>query len=75
MGALASHDQQRDVAERVAQLAQGNRVVFGERDGFAPRGDGTDQGAFFAPTLLLCERPACATTRRTTSRPSARSAR
>ena len=61
MGALASRDQQRDVAERVAQLARGNTVLFGGHDqkaaGFAPRGAGTDQGAFFAPTLLLCERP------------------
>ena len=57
MGALASHEQQRDVAERVAQLAKGNAVLFGGEGGFAPRGTGTDQGAFFAPTLLLCERP------------------
>ena len=57
MGALASHDQRRDVAERVAQLARGNTVLFGGAAGFAPRGTGTDQGAFFAPTLLLCERP------------------
>lgn len=54
MGALASHAQQADVAERVALLAQGNEVVFGERDGFAPVGDGVDKGAFFSPTLLLC---------------------
>ena len=57
MGALASHEQQRDVAERVAQLARGNSVLTGGENGFAPRGDGTGQGAFFAPTLLLCERP------------------
>jgi len=57
MGALASHEQRRDVAERVAQLARGNTVLFGDEPGFAPRGTGTDQGAFFAPTLLLCERP------------------
>jgi oxepin-CoA hydrolase / 3-oxo-5,6-dehydrosuberyl-CoA semialdehyde dehydrogenase len=57
MGALASHEQQRDVAERVAQLAQGNAVLFGADAGFAPRGTGTGQGAFFSPTLLLCERP------------------
>jgi oxepin-CoA hydrolase/3-oxo-5,6-dehydrosuberyl-CoA semialdehyde dehydrogenase len=53
MGALASHAQQRDVAERVAQLAAGAEVVFGERDGFAPQGEGVAEGAFFAPTLLL----------------------
>lgn len=57
MGALASKAQVRDVAERVAELTRGNRVVFGERDGFAPRGEGVAGGAFFAPTLLLCEAP------------------
>jgi oxepin-CoA hydrolase/3-oxo-5,6-dehydrosuberyl-CoA semialdehyde dehydrogenase len=45
------------VAERVAQLAAGNEVVFGERDGFAPIGEGVAEGAFFAPTLLLCRDP------------------
>src|SRR5262249_55816326 len=57
MGALASKAQQRDVAERVEQLARGKTIVWGGRDGFAPRGDGVSQGAFFAPTLLLCEAP------------------
>ena len=74
MGALASLDQQRDVAERVAMLARGNEVIYGERDGFSPVGDGVEKGAFFAPTLLLCRNPqeneACMT-----SRPSGRSAR
>ncbi|WP_334186473.1 phenylacetic acid degradation bifunctional protein PaaZ [Noviherbaspirillum sp.] len=54
MGALASHAQQADVAERVALLSQGNEVVFGAKDGFNPVGDGVGEGAFFAPTLLLC---------------------
>ncbi len=54
MGALASKDQQRDVAERVAMLAQGNEIVFGAADGFSPVGEGAANGAFFAPTLLLC---------------------
>ena len=57
MGALASHAQRFDVAERVALLSQGNEVVFGARDGFEPLGDGVAQGAFFAPTLLLCPEP------------------
>ncbi|MBS0445559.1 MAG: phenylacetic acid degradation bifunctional protein PaaZ [Proteobacteria bacterium] len=56
MGALASRDQQRDVAERVAQLGAGNEIVYGPKD-FAPVGDGTADGAFFAPTLLLCRDP------------------
>ncbi|MBV8471186.1 MAG: phenylacetic acid degradation bifunctional protein PaaZ, partial [Burkholderiaceae bacterium] len=54
MGALASAEQQADVAERVALLSQGNELVFGARDGFAPQGEGVAEGAFFAPTLLLC---------------------
>jgi oxepin-CoA hydrolase/3-oxo-5,6-dehydrosuberyl-CoA semialdehyde dehydrogenase len=57
MGALASKAQQRDVAERVAELARGNTIVFGERDGFAPRGQGVAEGAFYSPTLLLCGSP------------------
>jgi oxepin-CoA hydrolase/3-oxo-5,6-dehydrosuberyl-CoA semialdehyde dehydrogenase len=54
MGALASMDQYRDVGERLAMLAEGNEVVFGARDGFAPVGEGSANGAFFSPTLLLC---------------------
>ena len=57
MGALASKGQQADVAARLAQLAAGNEVVYGERDGFAPVGEGVEAGAFFAPTLLLCRDP------------------
>jgi oxepin-CoA hydrolase / 3-oxo-5,6-dehydrosuberyl-CoA semialdehyde dehydrogenase len=61
MGALASRAQQHDVAERVAQLAAGNEVVFGERDGFAPQGTGVAAGSFFAPTLLLRRQPLAST--------------
>jgi oxepin-CoA hydrolase/3-oxo-5,6-dehydrosuberyl-CoA semialdehyde dehydrogenase len=57
MGALASHAQQADVAERVALLLKSAELVYGARDGFAPLGDGVDQGAFFAPTLLLSRDP------------------
>jgi oxepin-CoA hydrolase/3-oxo-5,6-dehydrosuberyl-CoA semialdehyde dehydrogenase len=57
MGALASHSQQADVRERVQQLLQGNQLVFGERDGFRPVGEGVAKGAFFSPTLLLCLDP------------------
>ncbi|MBQ1763114.1 MAG: phenylacetic acid degradation bifunctional protein PaaZ, partial [Aquincola sp.] len=52
MGALASHAQLADVGERVAQLRQGAELVVGG-EGFAPMGEGTAEGAFFAPTLLL----------------------
>ncbi|WP_062478655.1 phenylacetic acid degradation bifunctional protein PaaZ [Variovorax boronicumulans] len=57
MGALASRDQQADVAERVATLLQGAELVYGARDGFSPVGDGVGEGAFFAPTLLLSRKP------------------
>ena len=54
MGALASKDQQVDVAERVDMLSKGNEIVFGAQDGFKLVGQGAGDGAFFAPTLLLC---------------------
>ena len=54
MGALASKAQQADVAERVAQLARGTEIVFGDRGAFQPVGAGVGEGAFFSPTLLLC---------------------
>ena len=57
MGALASHAQQSDVADRVATLMKGAELVYGARDGFNPVGDGVAEGAFFAPTLLLSRSP------------------
>lgn len=57
MGALASHDQAKDVAERVAALMRAAELVHGARDGFAPVGEGVGEGAFFAPTLLLAKDP------------------
>jgi oxepin-CoA hydrolase / 3-oxo-5,6-dehydrosuberyl-CoA semialdehyde dehydrogenase len=54
MGALASKAQQADVAERVALLSKGNEIVFGEKNGFKTLGEGTAEGSFFSPTLLLC---------------------
>ena len=57
MGALASHAQQADVAERVALLRQSAELVFGGGVDFKPVGEGVTQGAFFQPTLLLCQKP------------------
>jgi oxepin-CoA hydrolase/3-oxo-5,6-dehydrosuberyl-CoA semialdehyde dehydrogenase len=59
MGALASKEQQRDVGERVQLLARGNEVLFGGYAGkdFKPVGEGVADGAFFAPTLILCRNP------------------
>ena len=57
MGALASHAQVRDVAERVAQLRQSAELMLGAPESWAPIGEGTAEGAFFHPTLLLCRQP------------------
>lgn len=56
MGALASHSQQADVAEKVALLRQGAELIHGG-EGVQPQGAGTAEGAFFAPTLLLAQHP------------------
>jgi oxepin-CoA hydrolase/3-oxo-5,6-dehydrosuberyl-CoA semialdehyde dehydrogenase len=55
MGALASHAQVKDVAERVAELSRDAEVIYGAKSGFAPVGQGVAEGAFFAPTLLLAK--------------------
>jgi oxepin-CoA hydrolase/3-oxo-5,6-dehydrosuberyl-CoA semialdehyde dehydrogenase len=59
MGPLASRNQQADVADRVRRLLAVPHVslVYGERDGFAPQGEGVADGAFFSPTLLACDKP------------------
>ncbi|MBD8576770.1 phenylacetic acid degradation bifunctional protein PaaZ [Pseudomonas syringae] len=57
MGPLASHAQQNDVAERVQALLASSDLLMGAGDGFAPRGEGVAEGAFFAPTLLRSRNP------------------
>jgi oxepin-CoA hydrolase/3-oxo-5,6-dehydrosuberyl-CoA semialdehyde dehydrogenase len=57
MGALASLAQLADVAERVAMLRQSTELVFGGDAHFKAVGEGVSQGAFFQPTLLLCNQP------------------
>ncbi len=52
MGALASKDQQRDVGAQVERLLAGNELVYGNELSLV--GDGVHEGAFFAPTLVLC---------------------
>jgi len=56
MGALASHAQLADVAERVAQLRHHTELLCGGEPA-QPLGAGTEHGAFFAPTLLLARQP------------------
>ena len=57
MGALASKSQQADVAERVAMLRQSAELVCGGDANFSCVGEGVANGAFFQPTLLLCQKP------------------
>ncbi|MEY4754369.1 MAG: hypothetical protein RJA44_2044, partial [Pseudomonadota bacterium] len=57
MGALASHAQLTDVRERIALLRRSAELIHDGNDGFAPLGDGTEGGAFLAPTLLLARQP------------------
>ncbi|MDE2427287.1 MAG: phenylacetic acid degradation bifunctional protein PaaZ [Burkholderiales bacterium] len=57
MGPLASKAQQHDVRERIAVLAAGNQIAFGEAQSAAPVGEGVANGAFVAPTLIVCRNP------------------
>jgi oxepin-CoA hydrolase/3-oxo-5,6-dehydrosuberyl-CoA semialdehyde dehydrogenase len=57
MGALASKSQQSDVAERVTLLRQSAELVCGGDAHFSLVGEGVAHGAFFQPTLLLCQQP------------------
>ena len=57
MGALASHGQRNEVRSRVAELAAEARLVFGGSDDFELVDADSGKGAFFMPTLLMCEKP------------------
>ncbi len=57
MGALASHAQQKDVAERVAELRAAPRWSTARRTASRRWASGVAEGAFFAPTLLLAANP------------------
>ena len=57
MGALASKSQQSDVAERVALLLKSAELVCGGDANSSLVGEGVAHGAFFQPTLLLCQKP------------------
>ncbi|WP_433846831.1 phenylacetic acid degradation bifunctional protein PaaZ [Acinetobacter proteolyticus] len=57
MGALASPKQKLDVTAKVTELAKEAKIVFGDDITFKINADHPEQGAFFPPTLLLCEQP------------------
>ncbi|WP_151717150.1 phenylacetic acid degradation bifunctional protein PaaZ [Acinetobacter sp. TUM15071] len=61
MGALASPKQKLDVANKVAELAKDAKIVFGGTTNFKFNAATPENGAFFPPTLLLCEQPLQAT--------------
>lgn len=57
MGALASTGQRDEVRDRVNTLAKDARIVFGGDDKIQLVDADARKGAFFMPTLLLCEKP------------------
>ena len=57
MGALASHSQLEDVTAKVALLQQHAQLVLGGAGVVKPLGEGVAEGAFFAPTVLVCNKP------------------
>lgn len=57
MGALAGKSQQREVAEKVFQLAKTQEIVFGDMNNFSVTGADKDKGAFMSPILFLNKYP------------------
>jgi oxepin-CoA hydrolase/3-oxo-5,6-dehydrosuberyl-CoA semialdehyde dehydrogenase len=57
MGALASHAQLEDVTAKVALLQQHAQLVLGGAGAANPQGDDVAEGAFYAPTVLVCNNP------------------
>ncbi len=57
MGALASTGQRDEVRERINELARDAELVYGGREEFELVDADARKGAFFMPTLLVCERP------------------
>ena len=61
MGALASHGQRNEVRDRVHELSQQAKVVYGGNIDFDVIDADADKGAFYSPTLLHCDKPFAAT--------------
>ena len=57
MGALASIGQRDEVRGRVGELTAEAQVLFGNQEDFELVDADARKGAFFMPTLLLCEKP------------------
>lgn len=57
MGSLASHDQQIEVRERVAELRQSCDLLYGNPEHVEVTGGNDKTGAFISPILLLNPKP------------------
>lgn len=57
MGALASHAQQTEVRERVAELRQSCELLYGNPEHIEVNGGNDQEGAFISPILLLNPKP------------------
>lgn len=57
MGALASHDQLRDVTAAIDRLLETSECAYGRTEGLRPTGEGVENGAFIAPHLLVSRNP------------------
>lgn len=57
MGPLASLGQREEVSERVRELSRTAELLFGGPGDLEVTGADADDGAFFAPTLLYCDKP------------------
>lgn len=57
MGALVSKGQRDDVLTNIQKLLETSECVLGGDGSFQPEGEGTQNGAFLEPHLLLCRTP------------------
>lgn len=61
MGALVSVEQRDEVLERVAELSADAQIVYGDQTRMKLVDANPEKGAFFVPTLLLCDKPISST--------------
>jgi len=57
MGSLAGMEQVEEVRASVEQLLESNKILYGSLSDVNPVGEGTENGAFFSPILMVNERP------------------
>ena len=57
MGSLAGMEQVEEVRANIEHLLESNKILYGSLDDVQPIGEGTENGAFFSPILMLNEKP------------------